>query len=203
MQIFDFPVFSNQFYPSNSDAYVVSNSEMDISSLNGSQRISENPGEGWEVNYKFGVMYPADAREVKGLLQRLRGYRHAVRLLDTTYSHIGPWGAGIQVDGAGQYGLSLNIKGAPANTTIAYATDRFRLDQLHELTEDAVTDSNGKCTLKLANEVRELTVDEQAIVTDLDQLFVTCRWADPDQIRQFKGRARLYRNITLDFVEKR
>ncbi|WP_299072902.1 hypothetical protein [uncultured Paraglaciecola sp.] len=203
MQIFDFPTFTAEFMPSNSDAFIVANSEMNISKINGSQRISENPGEGWEVNYKFGVMHPSQARAVKGLLQKLRGHKNAVRLLDTNYSHIGAWASGLTVDGANQYGLSINIKNAPPNTTIAYATDRFKLTQVHELTEDAVTNASGKCTLKLANEVREPTTVNQPIITALNQLFMTCRWADPMQIKQFKGRARLYRNITLDFLEQR
>jgi hypothetical protein len=204
MEIFNFPTFGDDFFPSNSDCWIMSNSAMDVSSINGSQRISENPGEGWEVNYKFGVMYPHQARQIKGLLQKLRGHRHGVRLLDTTYSHGGTWAGTLLVDGAGQYGLALNIKGGPANSTIALATDRFFLDtQVHELTEDAITDAAGKCTLKLANEVRNPTTNDAPIVTALDQLLIVCRWADPTQIKQFKGSARLFRNITLSFVEKR
>jgi hypothetical protein len=177
---------------------------MDISSINNSQRISENPGEGWEVSYKFGVLYPEDARKLKGFLQKLRGHMHAARLIDSTYNHTGTWAGTPLIDGAGQYGLALNIKGATPNTTIAYANDRFGLgSQLHELVADAVTDATGKCTLQLANEVRTPTTNNAPLITALNQLFITCRWADPKQIRQFKGSARLYRNITLDWVEKR
>ena len=204
MEVLDFPDFGGEFFPSNCDANIMSNSSMDISSINNSQQVSENPGEGWEVTYKFGVLSPDDARAVKSLLQKLRGHKNAVTLIDTTYSHLMDWPTSLRTDGIGQYGLALNVKNCPTNSLIAKRQMRFKLgEQVHELTDDAYSNASGKCTLQLANEIRNPVPDNQTIITDLNQLRITCRWADPKQIRQFKGVGRLYRSITLDFVEKR
>lgn len=203
MTVFDFPAFGADFWPSSSDMVLVSNSKMDVSAVNNSQSISEFAGEYWQLTYHFGVLYPEHARLIKGHLMQLRGHINATRALDTSYSHLGNWdNYTLTVNGANQYGLALDIKGGPANQTIAYATDRFYTgSQVHELVEDAVTDAIGNCTLQLANEIREPATDDQPIVTDITGLLPTFRWADPNEIKQFKGRKRLYRDVTLTFME--
>jgi hypothetical protein len=202
MAIFDFPAFGDLFSPSRGGFNIVHNTTMDVSSVNGSQSIGVNPGESWAVSWYFSVLENAKAHEVRAVLNKLRGHQHKIRLIDNKYSHKIGWLGTPAVDGAGQYGLVLNIKNATPSTLIAKATDRFRLNnQLFEITDDAVTDGAGKCTLQLANEIRQPTTDSAALITTLSAMYCICRWANPEQIKQFEGNQRLYRAISLDFVE--
>jgi hypothetical protein len=201
MAIYDFPAFADLFTPSRCGFNVLPNTEMDISRVNNSQTISVNPGENWVISYYFKVIERDQAHALRAMLNKLRGHQHKVRLLDPTYAHKLGWLGAPVVDGAGQYGLALNIRNATPNAMIAKATERLRLGEyLHELVDDAVTDGLGRCTLNLSNEVRDLTTDGTPLITDVNALSHVCRWADPRQIKQFAGNKRLYKGISLDFI---
>lgn len=202
MAEYTFPPFGDLFSPSRGGFNIVHNTTMDISSVNRSQSISINPGESWAISWYFSVLELAQAHEVRAVLNKLRGHQHKIKLIDNKYSHKIGWLGNPTVDGAGQYGLLLDISTSVNNTLIAKATDRFHLNgQLYEIIEDAVTGSTGDCTLILANEIRTPTTDNAPLVTDLSAMYCLCRWSKPDQIKQFEGNQRLYRGISLDFIE--
>lgn len=203
MATFDFPLFTPDFMPSNSDFNLLFNTKLRMSTVNNSQSISDNPGEYWHVLYRFNVLYPEQVRALKGLLYKLRGHRNFVRCIDSSFSQTGSWPGVLKVSNGGQYGLTLDVYGAPSNTLIGYATDRIKVqDQLFELTANAVSDATGRCILQLANEIRQPLLRNANVITNPSGLTALCRWEDPAQIKQFAGKKRLYRNIKLSFIEK-
>jgi hypothetical protein len=201
-QVFDFPVFNRAFSPTRCRFTIMPNSEMNISRLNNTQTITENPGEYWRVQYEFRKLDRASALTLRAFLHRLRGHMNKTRLSDTTYkSPRGTLSGLAQVDGNNQYGLELNIvANSPGETFLA--GDRFVCgDQLFELVADAQTNTAKKATLQLANEIRQPLNNGQPIVVDPAGLHAICRWAEPSQIEQLSGDRRLYRDVTLDFME--
>ena len=202
MNIYDFPEFTDLYSPSSGGFNILHNTELTQSKVNNSQHIAISPGEQWHVTWRFSVIEAEAGKALRALLNKLRGHQHAVRLKDNKYRHVTPWLGEPVVDGVHQYGLQLDVQTSANNTLIASATNRFRLgDQLIELVDDAVTDSAGKCTLQLANEIRNVPSHNQPLITDISSLFGVFRWSKPDQIKQFEGTKRLYRGICLDFVE--
>jgi hypothetical protein len=202
MAVYEFPAFGDLFSPSRGGFNIVHNTTMEVSKVNRSQSIGINPGESWVVSWYFSVIENAKAHDVRAVLNKLRGHQHKIKLIDNKYSHKIGWLGNPTVDGAGQYGLLLDISTSVNNTLIAKATDRFHLNgQLFEIVDDAVTDSSGNCTLVLANEIRNIPVDNAPLITALPNMYCLCRWADPNQIKQFEGDRRLYRGISFDFIE--
>jgi hypothetical protein len=200
--IFDFPPFGLLFHPTRCGFNVMHNTELDISRVNNNQIITINPGDNWHVTYFFKVIERSQALALRATLNRLRGHTHTIRLRDTTYRGFGGFLSPVVVDGGNQYGLGLNVRAiAQPNSLLARATERFRLgESLYELVEDAITDSNGRVRLHLANEVFHRPANNALLVTDISGLTQRCRWQTPNQIEQFQGDRRLYRNITLDFM---
>lgn len=201
-QVYDFPQFGDSFFPSRCSFSIMPNTRMEVSQVNNYQRISQNAGEHWRIQYQFNVLERQDGINIRSLLHKLRGQVNKVRLIDTTYRHqLGFIGA-PRVLGSNQTGTLLRVQSQAVNQTIALVGDRFKLgDVVHEIVENANTNSNGECDLMLANEIRFSPSDNQPLVTNVESLSVAARWTNPRQIEQFAGTHRLYRNITLDFME--
>jgi len=181
---------------------IVFNASMGTSEVSGHEYITENAGERWVISYLFNVLTMAEGLALRSHLNQLRGPVNKTKLRDPVYQHQGNWSGSPVVDGAGQYGLYVDVRGFTPSTAVAKACDRFMLGtKLHELTDDVTSDASGRARLYVANELADLTTDGQAIVTDPAALRSTCRWTDPKQIQQLSGNRRLYRNVKLDFIE--
>ena len=77
---------------------------------------------------------------------------------------------GAQVNGSGQTGRTLNLKGLPVLTTVLVAGRLVAIDtaagsasQLFELAADLVTDSGGLATATFSTPIRPYFVDGQAV----------------------------------------
>ncbi|WP_416305218.1 hypothetical protein [Neptunicella sp. SCSIO 80796] len=198
MAVFTFPDL-----PISRCSYViVFNTSMGTSEVSGHEYITENAGERWVVSYLFNVLTMQEGLALRGHLNKLRGPVNKTKLRDPVYQHQGNWSGSPVVDGTGQYGLYVDVRGFTPNTLVAYATDRFMLGtKLHELTDDVISDATGRARLYVANEIADLTSDGQIIITEPSLLLTTSRWTDPKQIQQLSGNRRLYRNVKLDFIE--
>ncbi len=182
---------------------VMPNTEMEISPVSGYEHITENPGERWKIQYHFKVLFADEAKLLRQHLAKLRGSVNKSRLYDTLFTaQGGSWGGTPVINGAGQYGMYVDARGFLPNQIVAEALDRCLIgSQLMEISDDVSSDSNGYARLYFTNELRQLTTDGMSIVSDVNALRCEGRWRDPSQIQQLSGNRRLYRNITLDFVE--
>lgn len=203
METINFPSFTESFSPSRSMFVFTPNTEMSVSSVNNSQSIIENAGTILVVRYNFKIIERDDGLDLRGTLNALRGHSKATQLVDPKFkAQRGSWSGTPVVDGNGIYGMSLPVRGLAANQLIGKRCDRFRLfEQLYELVADATTDATGRCVLKLVNEIRQPVNDGDALITDPTGLYGVCRWSNPSQIEQLEGNYRLYRNVSLDFME--
>lgn len=199
MSTFDFPTLPLSRCLFN----IVFNGELTTSKTSGAEHVTDNPGERWIVQYRFKVLTADEAKLLKQHLSRLRGPVNKTRLYDTRFTNqSGSWAGSPVTDGANQYGLYADVRGFSANDLVAKASDRVMIgDQLLEIAEDATTDGTGRCRLYFTNELRALTADATPLVSNINSLRVTARWTKPEQIQQFSSNGRLYRDITLDFIE--
>lgn len=199
MSEFDFPSlpFSRVSFE------MVSASELSISKANGAEHIVDNPGERWHVQYYFKMLTHDEAKLLKQHLKKLFGSVNYSRCFDPLFkTQSGTWGGSPVVDGAGQYGMYVNARGFAANQVVGEALDRCLIgNQLMELSDDVTSDASGNATLYFTSELRALTTDGMAITSDVSALRTRTRWTKPDQIKQLSGDRRLYKGITLDFME--
>lgn len=197
--ILDFPtlLMSRSLY------VVMANTEMEIGAVSGYEHITENPGERWQIQYHFKVLFADEAKLLRQHLAKLRGSVNKTRLYDTLFTaQSGTWEGSPVVNGAGQYGMYVDARGFAPNQLVAAALDRCLIgSQLMEISDDAISDENGHTRLYFNNELRQLTTNSMPIISDVNALRCIGRWRDPSQIQQLSGNRRLYRNITLDFVE--
>ena len=198
-QIYDFPtltvskcLFVPQF-----------NTQISKNKFSGHEHVIENPGERWVVQYRFAALTTDEAKVLKSHLALLRGAVNKTRLYDTTFKkQSGTWAGTPRIKGAGQYGTVLKTDGYAANQLVAAAMDRCLIgEQLMEICQDSYSDQYGNATLYTTNELREPASDNAIITSDVSALKTVGRWTNPEQIRQLSGNRRLYRNITLDFIE--
>jgi hypothetical protein len=199
VSIFDFPTI-----PISKCIFVpVFTTDMQTSAVSGHEYITENPGERWVIQYYFQVLTLDEAKLLKQHLSKLRGSVNKSRLFDPLFKEqSGTWGGSPVIDGAGQYGLYADVRGFSPNQVVAEALDRCVIGtQLMEISDQATADSSGRARLYFTNELRELTTDGMSITSDVSSLRCIGRWTDPSQIQQLSGNRRLYRNITVDFME--
>ncbi|KGJ86451.1 hypothetical protein, partial [Colwellia psychrerythraea] len=113
------------------------------------EQVSEEPGEKWQVKLEWKNLPHAYGRDIRGALIALRGQVNQLRVKDFAHSNIGSFPGVARVKGAGQYGIVLLVDGLTANTVVGHIGDRFQLGKrVHELTQNAVTNSSGQVTLK-------------------------------------------------------
>lgn len=182
---------------------VVPDTEMEISKVSGHEHITENSGERWVIQYYFKVLTLEEAKLLKLHLKHLRGSVNKSRLFDPLFkAQGGTWGGSPVIDGAGQYGLYADVRGFTPNQVVADALDRCMIGtQLMEIAAPASADVSGNARLYFTNELRQATTDGMPVTSSLNALRCSGRWKDPSQIQQLSGNRRLYKNITLDFVE--
>lgn len=192
----DIPISKCLFVP-------VFTTNMQMSEVSGHEHITENTGERWVVQYHFKVLTLDEGKLLKQHLGKLQGSVNKSRLRDSVFTaQGGTWGGSPVIDGAGQYGLYVDVRGFTPNEIVAEAMDRCLIGtQLMEISDQAIADPSGNTRLYFTNELRELTTDGMPVVSDVNALRTIGRWTNPSQIQQLSGNRRLYRNISLDFVE--
>jgi hypothetical protein len=144
----------------------------DVSPFTGGRQVQEWPSARWGVDVELPTMYEYDARVWSAWFGALRGVAGTFLIGDRTrVLPRGLWGAMTPlVNGAGQTGRTLNVKGLTASTSlVARSGDYLQLgagatSRLHEVLLDANSDASGNATLNIWPALRESPVDSSAIV---------------------------------------
>lgn len=188
--------------PSVSGFNVVFNTRMAISGLNAVEQIIDNPGERWEVSLVYRILRRPEAMLLRSHLHELRGHVNKSVMRDLGHDNAGALPGTPVVDGANQYGNVLNIKNVAISQIVAMPGHRFKLgNRVHEITRMATSNSSGRATLYLANEILNLTTDNASLETSSSNLTFSTRWSDPKQINQLQGNKSTFRNVRLNFIE--
>ncbi|WP_417656193.1 hypothetical protein [Pseudidiomarina aestuarii] len=164
------------------------------------EEVWEEPGDKWHVTLTFSFLTKAEGRLLRAHLLALRGQTGITFIEDTSHENQGSWSGAPIVDGAGQYGTTLNVRGFAANELVAKAGDRFQLGQrLHEITEDVYSSPSGLATLIFQPEVIKPASDGESLVSDRPR--VRAMLKDARNIPSFSGTKSGFRNIQIQFQE--
>lgn len=130
------------------------------------EQIQEFDGQVWEFDLAFPPMKPSRGAIWTAALRSLRGPVGTFYFRPPRYERRGTIASGVvQVDGAGQTGLTLNVKTGGGVVADAFkAGDLFSLGSganihLHTILEDAATDGAGKAALTIWPRLRAVPAD--------------------------------------------
>jgi hypothetical protein len=163
---------------------LLSVTQVSVSPLNGATQTLELPGARWRATYTWNGLQGPDLAALQVFRVQCRGMSQRFNL--PIYERQKPLGVGggtPVVDGVGQTGVNLAIRGAPNSTTawlrkgdyVSFAS----VASLHILTADANTDGTGRATLALEPPLRLATVDGDAV--EINRPVVQCMLADSTQ----------------------
>lgn len=160
------PIFPRHILPSSLQFKIIPNSKVNT----GPTRVSEvwqRPGAYWVFSGNWSRIRYQHARELSNFIDALDGSFGEFMMWDSTHTQLGDWAGSLVVDGNGQSGTVLNIRGAVPNSLIAPAGDRFQLDNyLYKLIEDAVADSAGECTLRIRPQLLSVPTNGTSLIVD-------------------------------------
>lgn len=149
-----------------------------VSPFSAEQQLYVHQGQWWEAEIRLPPMLRDDAEDVLGALLSLRGKEGSFLLPAPNAAPRGVGGGTPLVDGAGQTGLTLAIKGGPLSTTNWLKVgDWIQLGsgsstRLHKVLVAASTDGAGKATLDIWPRLRSSPADSAAVtITSCKGLF--------------------------------
>lgn len=149
-------------------------SSMTRSPWSGAQQVQLNAGMMWRFGVDFPPMSAVQAREWVGTLSQLNGRFGTFLFGDPLWkTPRGTWGGSPVVDGAGQAGQNLAVRGLSAGAT-GLKGDYFQLGsgsaaRLHMVTVDFTADGAGSATLDIWPRLRGAPADGVALVTATPQ----------------------------------
>lgn len=137
-----------------------------------SEQVVRFSGELWEIEVGLPRMFREDAEYFNAFLLKLRG-KYGTFLIGNpnAYNPRGSWVGTPVVDGGGQSGDTLNIRGlTPSQTNIARAGDYIQLGtgsntRLHQVLNDTNSDGAGKASLLIAPNLRSSPSDGASLIT--------------------------------------
>lgn len=193
--------FPDNIYPTSCDWRLKTVSDMMESPFSAAVQTVEL-AQYWTCDLTFGVLTRAQGRTMAGLLHSLRGPAGRIRLWDHAFAAPGGTGGGNPVvDGAGQIGRLLNVRGCPVSTPKWLLTgDYFQLgNQLHILTADANTDATGRTTLVFEAAMRTSPTDNAPLILTKPTAVMLLK--DDDQTMRRSTKMRVLSSFTLSFRE--
>lgn len=142
-----------------------------VSPFSAEQQIYVHQGQWWQAEIQLPKLARDDAEDFAGWLFSLRGKEGSFLMGDpSAATPRGSAGGTPLVDGAGQTGLTLAVKGGPISTTNWLKIgDYIQLgtgssSRLHKVLVAANTDGAGKTTLDIWPRLRSSPADGAAIV---------------------------------------
>ncbi len=142
-----------------------------VSPFSAEQQIYVHQGQWWQAEIQLPKLARDDAEDFAGWLFSLRGKEGSFLMGDpSAATPRGSAGGTPLVDGAGQTGLTLAVKGGPLSTTSWLKVgDYIQLgtgssSRLHKVLVAANTDGAGKTTLDIWPRLRSSPADGAAIV---------------------------------------
>ncbi|NKF51360.1 hypothetical protein G3R49_12410 [Shewanella sp. WXL01] len=194
-------LFPDDIYPTTAAWRLVPNTEVFKNPFNGTVQTLTKPGTQWQVELSFTNLSRAQAARLTALVAQLRGSAGRIKLWDHGFATPqGTAGGTPVIDGAGQLGSSINIRGCTPSQTFLKAGDYCQIgNQCVLVVADAVADGNGLCTLVVEAPVRYAPTNGSAIITTKASGIFMLK--DNNQAPRRSTKKLVLSTMTLAFVE--
>lgn len=192
--------------PSTCDVdYVTMDSVLQSRFTGAIQTVHRSSGH-WVMRCTWTNILGEERAKLLAFLLRVNGTEHRVRMPFFGQKQRGDLGGSPVVDGAGQTGTSLNIRGCdPSVTNWMRVGDVFRYDNaLRVATTDADSDGTGDATITFVPPIRTSPADGVALqtaasITGIMALTSAVPMGNVASMRQSNGD--LYSTIQADFID--
>lgn len=136
------------------------------------EQVVKFSGEIWEIECGLPRIFRDDAAAFDAFLLKLRGRWGTFLIGDPNgYNPRGSWAGTSLVNGGGQTGDTLNLKGfTPSQTNVAREGDYLQLgtgsnSRLHKVVANANSDGSGNASLLIAPNIRTSPANNATIIT--------------------------------------
>ena len=194
-------IFPSHIKPSVSDFRLLANSKTFASSFNRSQQTVAWAGEIWTAKLSFRALNKAQASDLIGFLWSLKGASTAFYMGDSAFTQ--PMGTGngaVVVNGGGQTGTSINVRGGAAGEIILKAGDYLQIgNELKGVTKDCLVAGDTTATIEFEPRLRAIPSDTSVVILKNTQgLF---RLKDDQQLPRRSTTRRVLTDISLQLTE--
>lgn len=202
MALLDFPTLSSMRHaPPDVEIGLRSNTAVFVSDLSGQAQTVELPGARWSLSFGYGNLQRDDAALMEAFLVALRGQANRARVLVFgREAPRGTWAGSPLVDGAGQTGASLLIKGFSAGATVKKG-DYFNVGangELKMVSADGTATGGGALTISFEPPLRASPANNTALVS---ANCVIPRMILNDSHPRWQHKPAGFSDFSLDFVE--
>lgn len=147
--------------------YTICNVSINRSPFTFTSQVQAQPGQAWGADITLPPMGRAAAEEWQSFLLKLNGPQGTFLLADPVAKTIRGVGSGTaKIDGSGQTGQSIAIKGLGASVTGVFLVgDYIEIEQrLYKVLNQVDSDSSGEATIDIWPRLRITSTDNTPIV---------------------------------------
>jgi len=169
-----------------------------LSLMNGKDVITEFTHAVWIAQLQIVPLTEEEAGAWTGPLARLSRISNYFKSSPPSYKGAAYKATTLQVDGAGQLGMQLNVKNAESGAFILRAGEYFEVNgETKIVVQDCIADGSGKGTVEFEPPLRTAPTDSATLNTQTP----TIKWrlAEPEIV--WNIRLARFHHIALDIVE--
>lgn len=166
--------------------------------MNGTDVITEFARAVWTYQFSLVPQSEAAGRAWTGPLARLSRISNHFEASPPGYNGAAYTATTLQVDGSGQLGIALNIKGAQPSTKVLQAGEYFEVNgELKIVVSDCTSDGSGLATVQIEPPLRDSPDDSTNLNTQTPK--AKFRLATPES--EWSIGLKKYHRIQIDCVE--
>lgn len=175
MSTFNWPA---SIEPSTQSFELVTNSRTFQSPITNSIQTSSRKGSHWKTTIELKNIEDGNRAWIQALLSQLNGQEHRLKIRDFGTTKRGDYVAGadtLLINGGGQTGSALNIKGASASITSYFRVGAQIVfnQELHTITGNFSSDASGNITVNIAPPIRYPTTNDDPVLFENGDAFAT------------------------------
>ena len=157
---------------------LVTNTRTFQSPINSAVQTSSRKGSYWKTTIELQNIKGGNRSWIQALLSRLNGQEHRLKIRDFGSIKRGEYVAGadtLLIDGAGQTGINLNIKGASASISNYFRVGAQIVfnQELHTIVANFNSDASGNLAVQVAPPIRKPTIDNDPVLFEVGDAFGT------------------------------
>ena len=193
--------FPSDIFPTECDWRLVPRTQVFSNPFNGSVQTLSLPGAYWQAQLSFANLSRDHAARLHALITQLRGPSGRIQLWDHAFATPrGAAGGNPTINGAGQVGGLLNIKGCTPSSVFLKTGDYCQIGlQRVMVTADAIANATGLCTLQVEAPIRYAPANGSAIIVNKASAVMMLK--DDDQGGRRSSKKLVLSSLSLTFFE--
>jgi len=193
--------FPSDIFPTECDWRLVPRTQVFSNPFNGSVQTLSLPGAYWQAQLSFANLSRDQGARLHALITQLRAPSGRIQLWDHAFaSPRGPAGGNPVIDGAGQVGGQIAIRGCAPSSLFLKTGDYCQMGlQRVIVTADAIANDTGKCILQVVAPIRYAPANGSAVI--VNKACSVMMLKDDDQGGRRSSKKLVLSSFSLTFIE--